>query len=142
MERRLQGLYGEKPHQIFEVGKTYWLYMVKFNGKRSGFARNVKPFEITLTKLDNSYYTNQGQSYWSWGSYNWDLSKNTKYKDSTNATADIFHYGVICDTYEEAKAGYNKEIERHSTAGEWNSSKYSEEYRQTKIKAVLKNKIK
>lgn len=139
MTRQLQS---RNSHITLEVGKTYWLYMVQLNGKRSGLKRNVKPFEVILTKMDNSVYLSQNQNWWDPGCFDWDLSNNIKYKKTSNSVYDIYHQGVICDTYDEAKAGYNLAIEEVTMCGSWNSCKFTEDYKEGKIKGVLKHKIK
>lgn len=124
------------------VGKEYWAYIAALNSKSTGLIRNVKPFRLTLTNLNNSYYENRGIfNYWSFSCFDeWDFSKCEK--KMRQPDADLYRYGFVFDTEEECVKDYNKRL--HHLAKEMKSKmsrKYNADYINAKIESVLKNTI-
>lgn len=142
MIRHLQNYYEFNPKETLTVGQEYWAYIVEVNSKRTGLIRNVKPFNLTLTKLDNDYYVNTGMSYyWSFSSFGWDFS-NCK-KKMRQPDAELYYSGCVCDTEEECNASYNKFLDDSvKSIKSYLSYKYNEEYIKHITDSILKNKIK
>jgi len=131
-----------KPREILVIGQEYWAYIIELNSKSTGLIRNVKPFKLTLTELDNSYYVNNGMpDFWSFSCFKWDFS-NCK-KKMRQPDAELYYNGFICDTEEECKKNYNEFIDDAIKSMKSRlSHKYNTEYIKSKTDSVLKNKIK
>ena len=131
-----------KVREHLTVGNQYWAYITELNSKSTGLIRNVKPFRLTLTNLDNSYYVNEGMpDYWSFSSFEWDFSECKK--KMRQPDAELYYSGFVFDTEKECVEDYNRWLQQSAKQMKSRMSrKYNAEYIKGKVESVLKNIIK